>query len=233
MSHDEHLPEVASDHGTRSLEEPIPNPGLPPHRPRPTDVDPKAEKRAERQVATLFGLSAICTLIFFVCYFALDIGETTDTIANLGASNVGLGLSLGGALLFIGVGVIQWARKLMSDVEIVEISAPHFEYGVAAYYLILPAEASSNLAKFDSVRFGLRVDVPGGTVEDVMAATRDRGFGANVAERRVTSRIMRAFKLKTACTSQPSEIEVRSASSSSGPAASLAQRSSSVALAGS
>jgi aspartyl-tRNA(Asn)/glutamyl-tRNA(Gln) amidotransferase subunit A len=47
---------------------------------------------------------------------------------------------------------------------------PHFEYGVAAYYLILPAEASSNLAKFDSVRFGLRVDVPGGTVEDVMAA---------------------------------------------------------------
>ncbi|MDY0909548.1 Asp-tRNA(Asn)/Glu-tRNA(Gln) amidotransferase subunit GatA [Microbacterium sp. CFBP9034] len=67
--------------------------------------------------------------------------------------------------------------------EIVEISAPHFEYGVAAYYLILPAEASSNLAKFDSVRFGLRVDVPGGTVEDVMAATRDRGFGDEVKRR--------------------------------------------------
>jgi aspartyl-tRNA(Asn)/glutamyl-tRNA(Gln) amidotransferase subunit A len=67
--------------------------------------------------------------------------------------------------------------------EIVEISAPHFEYGVAAYYLILPAEASSNLAKFDSVRFGLRVDVPGGTVEDVMAATRDAGFGDEVKRR--------------------------------------------------
>lgn len=67
--------------------------------------------------------------------------------------------------------------------EIVEISAPHFEYGVAAYYLILPAEASSNLAKFDSVRFGLRVDVPGGTVEDVMAATRDQGFGDEVKRR--------------------------------------------------
>ncbi|WP_295774677.1 Asp-tRNA(Asn)/Glu-tRNA(Gln) amidotransferase subunit GatA [uncultured Microbacterium sp.] len=67
--------------------------------------------------------------------------------------------------------------------EIVEVSAPHFEYGVAAYYLILPAEASSNLAKFDSVRFGLRVDVPGGTVEDVMAATRDAGFGAEVKRR--------------------------------------------------
>ncbi|AXA95731.1 Asp-tRNA(Asn)/Glu-tRNA(Gln) amidotransferase subunit GatA [Microbacterium sp. PM5] len=67
--------------------------------------------------------------------------------------------------------------------EIVEVSAPHFEYGVAAYYLILPAEASSNLAKFDSVRFGLRVDVPGGTVEDVMAATRDAGFGEEVKRR--------------------------------------------------
>ncbi|MGW9114061.1 Asp-tRNA(Asn)/Glu-tRNA(Gln) amidotransferase subunit GatA [Microbacterium sp. NPDC055683] len=67
--------------------------------------------------------------------------------------------------------------------EIVEISAPHFEYAVAAYYLILPAEASSNLAKFDSVRFGLRVDVPGGTVEDVMSATRDAGFGPEVKRR--------------------------------------------------
>ncbi|MDI6942037.1 Asp-tRNA(Asn)/Glu-tRNA(Gln) amidotransferase subunit GatA [Microbacterium barkeri] len=67
--------------------------------------------------------------------------------------------------------------------EIVEVSAPHFEYAVAAYYLILPAEASSNLAKFDSVRFGIRVDVPGGTVEDVMSATRDAGFGPEVKRR--------------------------------------------------
>ncbi len=67
--------------------------------------------------------------------------------------------------------------------EIVEVSAPNFEYAVAAYYLILPAEASSNLAKFDSVRFGLRVDVPGGTVEDVMAATREAGFGPEVKRR--------------------------------------------------
>jgi aspartyl-tRNA(Asn)/glutamyl-tRNA(Gln) amidotransferase subunit A len=68
--------------------------------------------------------------------------------------------------------------------EIVEISAPHFEYGVAAYYLILPAEASSNLAKFDSVRFGLRVTPEGTpTVENVMAATRDAGFGPEVKRR--------------------------------------------------
>ncbi|NYF17133.1 aspartyl-tRNA(Asn)/glutamyl-tRNA(Gln) amidotransferase subunit A [Microbacterium sp. AK009] len=68
--------------------------------------------------------------------------------------------------------------------EIVEVSAPHFEYGVAAYYLILPAEASSNLAKFDSVRFGMRV-IPhaGATVEEVMAATREAGFGEEVKRR--------------------------------------------------
>ncbi|MEN2740762.1 Asp-tRNA(Asn)/Glu-tRNA(Gln) amidotransferase subunit GatA [Microbacterium sp. X-17] len=68
--------------------------------------------------------------------------------------------------------------------EIVEVSAPHFEYGVAAYYLILPAEASSNLAKFDSVRFGMRVTPhASATVEEVMAATRDAGFGDEVKRR--------------------------------------------------
>ena len=68
--------------------------------------------------------------------------------------------------------------------EIVEVSAPSFEHAISAYYLILPAEASSNLAKFDSVRFGLRV-VPEGrsTVEDVMAATREAGFGPEVKRR--------------------------------------------------
>ncbi|CAL4859856.1 Asp-tRNA(Asn)/Glu-tRNA(Gln) amidotransferase subunit GatA [Microbacterium sp. MM2322] len=75
------------------------------------------------------------------------------------------------------------AAMAAAGAEIVEVSAPHFEYGVAAYYLILPAEASSNLAKFDSVRFGMRVNVPGGTVEDVMAATRDAGFGDEVKRR--------------------------------------------------
>lgn len=68
--------------------------------------------------------------------------------------------------------------------DVIEVDAPHCEYAVAAYYLILPAEASSNLAKFDSVRFGLRV-TPGGnpTVEDVMSATRDAGFGDEVKRR--------------------------------------------------
>jgi aspartyl-tRNA(Asn)/glutamyl-tRNA(Gln) amidotransferase subunit A len=68
--------------------------------------------------------------------------------------------------------------------EVVEISAPNFEYAVSAYYLILPAEASSNLAKFDSVRFGMRVQpAGGGTVEQVMSATREAGFGPEVKRR--------------------------------------------------
>ncbi|MGB3413693.1 MAG: Asp-tRNA(Asn)/Glu-tRNA(Gln) amidotransferase subunit GatA [Microbacteriaceae bacterium] len=68
--------------------------------------------------------------------------------------------------------------------EIIEVSAPHFDYSIAAYYLIHPAEASSNLAKFDSVRFGLRVNpAGGGTVEDVMSATREAGFGDEVKRR--------------------------------------------------
>src|SRR5690606_6289114 len=58
--------------------------------------------------------------------------------------------------------------------DVVEVSCPSFDYALAAYYLILPAEASSNLAKFDGMRFGLRVEPEEGpvTAETVMAATR-------------------------------------------------------------
>jgi aspartyl-tRNA(Asn)/glutamyl-tRNA(Gln) amidotransferase subunit A len=68
--------------------------------------------------------------------------------------------------------------------EVVEVSCPHFVHALAAYYLILPAEASSNLAKFDAMRYGLRV-VPEGnpSAEEVMKATRDAGFGDEVKRR--------------------------------------------------
>jgi ubiquinol-cytochrome c reductase iron-sulfur subunit len=102
-------------------EEPIPNPGLPEHQPRPTDVDPRAERRAERQVATLFGLSSLMAILFCVAYFTLDIGSDPDVFLGMGASNVALGLTLGLALLLIGIGAIHWARKLMDDHEMVEM----------------------------------------------------------------------------------------------------------------
>ncbi len=68
--------------------------------------------------------------------------------------------------------------------EIVEVSCPHFKYALGAYYLILPSEASSNLARFDGMRFGLRVDDGNDrSVEQVMSATREKGFGAEVKRR--------------------------------------------------
>jgi ubiquinol-cytochrome c reductase iron-sulfur subunit len=101
--------------------EPIADPGLPAHQPRPTDVDEDAERRAERQVAAFFTLSAICTVLFVVAYFAFEVGEQADFIGGMSASNLFLGLSFGFSLLFIGIGAIQWARKLMSDHEIIEM----------------------------------------------------------------------------------------------------------------
>ncbi|MCB0919820.1 MAG: Asp-tRNA(Asn)/Glu-tRNA(Gln) amidotransferase subunit GatA [Actinobacteria bacterium] len=77
---------------------------------------------------------------------------------------------------------VETYRGLGAD--IVEVSCPNFSYALAAYYLILPSEASSNLAKFDAMRYGLRVGDDGiATVEQVMARTRDAGFGAEVKRR--------------------------------------------------
>jgi ubiquinol-cytochrome c reductase iron-sulfur subunit len=106
--------------------DPVPDPGLPEHEPRPTDVDEHAGRRAERQIATLFGLSSLFAVLFVVCYFAFKVGSDATVLPGIrwGASNVGLGVCLGGALLCIGIGAIQWARKMMSDVEIVEMRHP-------------------------------------------------------------------------------------------------------------
>jgi aspartyl-tRNA(Asn)/glutamyl-tRNA(Gln) amidotransferase subunit A len=69
--------------------------------------------------------------------------------------------------------------------EVVEVGCPNVEHALAAYYLILPSEASSNLARFDGMRYGLRVTPsPDATAEQVMAATRAAGFG-DEAKRRI------------------------------------------------
>ncbi len=68
--------------------------------------------------------------------------------------------------------------------EIVEVSCPHFDYALATYYLIMPAEVSSNLARFDAMRYGLRVGDDGErSTEEVMSLTRGAGFGAEVKRR--------------------------------------------------
>jgi aspartyl-tRNA(Asn)/glutamyl-tRNA(Gln) amidotransferase subunit A len=68
--------------------------------------------------------------------------------------------------------------------KVTEVSCPHFSYALPAYYLIAPSECSSNLARFDAMRYGLRIGDDGtADAEEVMAATREQGFGAEVKRR--------------------------------------------------
>jgi aspartyl-tRNA(Asn)/glutamyl-tRNA(Gln) amidotransferase subunit A len=74
---------------------------------------------------------------------------------------------------------VAWLKY--AGCEIVEVSLPHTRFALPAYYIIAPAEASSNLARYDGMRYGLRVD--GKTLTDVYEATRSEGFGAEVKRR--------------------------------------------------
>ncbi len=135
MSDETNLTELGHDeaHGALAVEEhgphghgdvvrtgdPFADPGLEPHRPRITDIDEKAAKRAERQVAALFTLSAAATIGFMVAYTEVPRTAVVNffPIGAVSASNFALGLLLGIALFSLGAGSIYWARTLMTDVE--------------------------------------------------------------------------------------------------------------------
>ncbi len=74
---------------------------------------------------------------------------------------------------------LDWLRD--AGAEVIDVSLPHTKYGLAAYYIVAPAEASSNLARYDGVRFGLRED--GADLRDLYERTRAAGFGAEVRRR--------------------------------------------------
>ncbi|HEY1426532.1 MAG TPA: Asp-tRNA(Asn)/Glu-tRNA(Gln) amidotransferase subunit GatA [Caulobacteraceae bacterium] len=74
---------------------------------------------------------------------------------------------------------IEWLKD--AGCEIVDVSLPHTKYALPAYYIIAPAEASSNLARYDGMRYGLRVDGP--TLRDTYELTRAAGFGEEVRRR--------------------------------------------------
>ncbi|RFC66402.1 Asp-tRNA(Asn)/Glu-tRNA(Gln) amidotransferase subunit GatA [Fulvimarina endophytica] len=74
---------------------------------------------------------------------------------------------------------IEWLRD--AGAEIVDVSLPHTKYALPAYYIVAPAEASSNLARYDGVRYGLRV--PGGNLAEMYENTRAEGFGREVKRR--------------------------------------------------
>jgi len=107
--------------------------------------------------------------------------------ADVAGMRIGLVRELGGE--GYQAGVRQRFAEAMAileglGAEVVEVSCPSFEHALAAYYLILPSEASSNLAKFDGMRYGLRVGDDGTrSVEEVMSLTREAGFGAEVKRR--------------------------------------------------
>lgn len=111
-----------------------------------------------------------------------------DLLASLGEGVAGLRVGLVPELMGEGIApdvasrVRQAADALAAaGAEIGEVSVPAATYGLSAYYLIAPAEASSNLARYDGVRYGLRVDAP--TTAEMNAATRTAGFGDEVKRR--------------------------------------------------
>ena len=101
-----------------TVAEPIADPGLEDHVDRLADIDPKAERRADRQVAGMFALAALLIVGFLVAFFVFQIevdGNVAEAVRN---SNLALGLTLGLALFLIGTGAIHWAKKLMSSHEV-------------------------------------------------------------------------------------------------------------------
>ena len=101
--------------------EAIKDPGLPAHVHRKADTDPRAAKRAERQVASMFLLSAFGTVLLIFSFFFIpdDVFVFVPILGNQNAHQLGLGLGMAISLFFIGMGAIHWAKTLMPDTEVV------------------------------------------------------------------------------------------------------------------
>ncbi|NBU93515.1 MAG: ubiquinol-cytochrome c reductase iron-sulfur subunit [Actinobacteria bacterium] len=93
----------------------------PQHAPRATDINPVSEKRAEQQVAILFGLSGLGTILFIYSYIFIktDLFVFLPILGQTNAHQLGLGMGLTIALLGIGFGAVHWAKTLMSDTEVI------------------------------------------------------------------------------------------------------------------
>ena len=100
---------------------PIDDSALPQHAPRATDVNPASEKRAEQQVAILFGLSGVGSLLLIYSYiFVKDtVFIFIPIMGNQNAQQLGIGIGMAMSLFFIGIAAIHWAKTLMPDKEIV------------------------------------------------------------------------------------------------------------------
>ena len=134
----------------------VENPGLPPHRKRVTDIDPKREKRAERTVYTLFYLSIAGSLGAVLAYMFFPI-ETGELMAvRLHTLFVGLGMSL--ALLALGIGAVHWGKAIMADHESVEerhVTASDPETRAASQEVFKLADEESGFSRRTLVRNSL------------------------------------------------------------------------------
>jgi len=146
--------------GTGGIPERFVNPGLAPHVHRMADLDERAARRAERQVAALFGISMVATVIFLVAYFAIDL-DTYRFIPGIGQanlSNVVLGVTLGLSLLCIGLGAVHWAKTLMPDTEVAEDRHPQRSSDQArsqAVETIMAGGDASQLARRPLIKYTL------------------------------------------------------------------------------
>ena len=113
--------EPTHGHELSTSTEPIGDPGLPEHQYRPQDVDESQAKRTERQISWMFRVAGLLFVGFVVAYLAIDIDAE---FLGWSAQNFAFGMTLGGGMLLIGVGIIQWAKKLMGDHEMVEMRHP-------------------------------------------------------------------------------------------------------------
>jgi ubiquinol-cytochrome c reductase iron-sulfur subunit len=162
----DHLPESVGGAGRGTLtkeaaaDDPFQDPGLPEYRPRVTDIDPKAAKRAERQVALLFLISIAALIASMVCFTVVP-NTKVHTFTGLGTvnmNNLALGLCLGVAFLALGGGAIHWARTLMTDVDLVQ--ERHTMESDAAYKAEAVSEwkqgvADSGFTKYPLIRRSL------------------------------------------------------------------------------
>lgn len=140
--------EIQTPSESTDVPERFENPGIPPHRPRMGDTDPKAAKRSERQVVLVFTISILASIAGIVGYFLFPLDG--QEVFNVRMSTMLLGIGLGGGTLGIGIAAIHWAKALMNDHEQVEEREPMEsdpETKAAALEDITAGIADSNVAR--------------------------------------------------------------------------------------
>ena len=114
---------------------------------------------------------------------AVDVDDYSAALGSSGPLRVGLPREYAAGLSPAARSALEGGLAALGDVEVVEVSLPHTSFAIAAYYVIASAEASTNLSRFDGVRYGARVEAGGEGLDGMYTATRTDGFGPEVKRR--------------------------------------------------